>query len=457
MNKKILFSLSTLMLVSALVVAGTVSYYNDVEESTDNTFEAGALDLKIDSTAHYNGLVCDGSVWQCDPFADRVVDFEQGTTKSGNPVPADRSDPTKALGEPEDNDTINFFSLGLNVDVGIGGTLILGFDNYIINGPGDDIKIYETSYGSPSCEEYPEKARVWVSQYGTDWDELTTEADPICIDALLDMDSGDEALPWAKYIKIQDVTNPDDFSSSAADGYDVDGIEALYCETFPNLAGLECEGTWEEADLGAEKFFYLDDIKPGDHGENTISLHVYDNNAWGRVVLNNIGDSDSGCVEPEVEVDHDCEEEGDEGGDGELRENLLFSVWLDEGVIPGFQGGGLDFGEGDNIKQEAEPSVAEPAVLGEEGGEWNLWEVLMAARDAHPECEAEDADGDGDTNYGVCHGLAADGHLVGSVTYYFGVDWRLPPETGNEVQSDSLSGDLGIETVQYRNNPDHQF
>ncbi len=43
------------------------------------------------------------------------------------------------------------------------------------------------------------------------------------------------------------------------------------------------EATWTATDLGAEhKFFNFADVKPGDSGENTISLHVNDKDAWLR-------------------------------------------------------------------------------------------------------------------------------------------------------------------------------
>ena len=45
--KKILFSLMTLILVVALVGAGTMAWFNDTEVSSGNTFTAGTLDLAI--------------------------------------------------------------------------------------------------------------------------------------------------------------------------------------------------------------------------------------------------------------------------------------------------------------------------------------------------------------------------------------------------------------------------
>ena len=46
--KRILVSLMTMALVSALVGGGIYAYFNDTETSTGNTFTAGTLDLNLD-------------------------------------------------------------------------------------------------------------------------------------------------------------------------------------------------------------------------------------------------------------------------------------------------------------------------------------------------------------------------------------------------------------------------
>ena len=142
-----------------------------------------------------------------DQWADSVVAYNPGPN-----VPADRSDANKALGVAENNDTMNFVSLGL------GGELILQFDNLIENGAGDDIKVFETSYNNPSCSSYPEYVSVYASQDGQNWTSL---GDPKCQygDPTFDLGS----LAWAKYVKLVDA------SSSTPDGFDVDGVEALNC------------------------------------------------------------------------------------------------------------------------------------------------------------------------------------------------------------------------------------
>jgi len=69
-------------------------------------------------------------------------------------------------------------------------------------------------------------------------------------------------------------------------------------------AGSACDGTWEETDLedGVHKFFNFDDLKPGDAGADTISLHVYDNPSWGRFLVENVVDTDGTCTDPEQQA-----------------------------------------------------------------------------------------------------------------------------------------------------------
>ncbi len=92
---------------------------------------------------------------------------------------------------------------------------------------------------------------------------------------------------------------------------------------------LQCEDNlcgFPERDLPDEPAFFREcDIKPGDKGEVTISWHVYNNNAWGRIRLDQIFNWEYGCTEPEALVDATCNNPGQ--GQGELSKNLLFTTW----------------------------------------------------------------------------------------------------------------------------------
>ncbi len=92
------------------------------------------------------------------------------------------------------------------------------------------------------------------------------------------------------------------------------------------LSGLT---SWPMGDLDLEKFFDFRDLKPGDYGEDTISVHVGSNNAWLCAAAQITDDSDQTCTEPELEDDANCAEPGE--GLGELDEGVNFAFWVDDG------------------------------------------------------------------------------------------------------------------------------
>lgn len=57
--KKILISISVIAAVAAVVFGVTTAFFSDTETSTGNTFTAGSIDLKVDNTCHYDGMVCE--------------------------------------------------------------------------------------------------------------------------------------------------------------------------------------------------------------------------------------------------------------------------------------------------------------------------------------------------------------------------------------------------------------
>jgi len=162
------------------------------------------------------------SVDSYEPWADTVVAYNPGLQKGGGALPGDRIDASKALGSEIDTDNppINFVTLGF------GGNIILGFDNYIVDGIGADIHVIETSYGNPLDSSYPEKLEVFASKNGSTWVSLGTQTrSKINHDNDFDL-SG--LLSWAKYLKLVDRTDASWAGwGNDADGYDVAGIQAL--------------------------------------------------------------------------------------------------------------------------------------------------------------------------------------------------------------------------------------
>jgi predicted ribosomally synthesized peptide with SipW-like signal peptide len=175
----------------------------------------------------------------------------------------------------------------------------------------------------------------------------------------------------------------------------------------PDLIDQPCDGTWTLTTLGpTNKFFNFSDIKPGDNGENTISLHV-SNDAWlcGTVTATN---------------------------NSELAKNTYVFGWVDNastsGAVPG-----------DNKWQAGERVLFQPRALSSlQSG------VTLRVADA-------------------AHGPA----LVASTTNYIGLEWctgtmdvSVPgsmkcdgSNLGNNVQNDSATADITFYALQARNNP----
>lgn len=83
-------------------------------------------------------------------------------------------------------------------------------------------------------------------------------------------------------------------------------------------------------------FFNFDDLKPGDFGEDTISLHVTNNEAWLCADVTLTSNDDVSCTEPEDDLvggeNGDCENQlPAANADGDLAQNLTFMWWADDG------------------------------------------------------------------------------------------------------------------------------
>ncbi len=87
-------------------------------------------------------------------------------------------------------------------------------------------------------------------------------------------------------------------------GFWADEDNTLVNNPLPGLIGTACTGTWPAGNLVSEKFFNLTDIKPGDYGENTISMHIDNNPVWACIDITNLVNAENGQTEPEALVDN---------------------------------------------------------------------------------------------------------------------------------------------------------
>jgi|GEM_PF-2808798 len=228
--RRILLSLAVLVFAGSVVAGGTGAFFSDEERSEGNMFTAGAIDLTVDSVAHYNGMIC----------------FDSGENFS---------------------------------------------DGY---------------------EWHPAKTLEWVGP-------------------TVDEDGFYQLIPGTDLDEAIDEFN--------------EANVALVPQ-----AGDDCTGTWALRDLGddqvgpATTFFSYGDLKPGDSGENTISLHVENNDAWACVIVDEMVDYENGCTEPEGNADEypdgelpdntcagsvDTPMSGE--GEGELSTEVNFFAWADDG------------------------------------------------------------------------------------------------------------------------------
>jgi predicted ribosomally synthesized peptide with SipW-like signal peptide len=200
------------------------------------------------------------------------------------------------------------------------------------------------------------------------------------------------------------------------------------------------ETSWDLRDLTIEKFFNFTDLKPGDVGEDTISLHVNNNDAWvcaaARVTVN----SDETCTEPEnTDEDNQCVPETN-GQNGDLAQAVNFAFWADDG---------------DNVFEDNESIFLQGPIsgLGQAG------QIALA-----------------DTTTNIWQGS---GPVFGGQTFHIGKAWcfgdlvRNPAAQGentnpiergtgftcdgadnanNAAQTDKVVGDLQFYAVQSRNN-----
>jgi len=242
------FSVEVNWVVYGTTQTGTVTaipgltYLTTIAQDGPNTTIIGWLNEKGETKkvtkASSNKPCCFSSA-----VTTRIIDFTQGQRKDGKDIIWYRSNPDNALGKADAKDSpqggIRFVSLGF------GGSITLEFDNQLCDKPGNDLRVYETSYGNPMFALYPEQAEIFVSQEGNTWKSLghtNTTTPYINCQVKLDTDFDIKgAYPWIKFVRVVDVTNPNAkmlnpakctplpvmVFNKASDGFDLDAIESL--------------------------------------------------------------------------------------------------------------------------------------------------------------------------------------------------------------------------------------
>ena len=328
--KRILFSLGTLIVVAAVVVGGTLAFYNDTETSTGNIFTAGSIDLRVDHTKQtYNGIDCATcSVTLVSDTTDVVTERRTGGS-TGN------------------------------------------FDDGVLDGA-------FVPHNAVVIVPHP----AWATIPGANW---IWEQNPVTFDDTLNnaVYTFEKTFTWNGG-PVEDVSLA--FSLASDNGYriylngnlvDSDGGEFNYSSvtvipegsikpflvlgsntlkiqvqnhTYPggpsvNPAGLiykltidgNCEDNyfqqqchlWNDKDLDeTDQFFNFDDVKPGDWGTNVISLHVFDNDAYACLIIGDKDDQEHLLLDTEEDAG-DAPNQGNDLGFGELSNYIEVFTWLD--------------------------------------------------------------------------------------------------------------------------------
>lgn len=250
-KKKLLMSFFIMVISIALVSAATMAWFTDSDDAGQATFEAGTVSIE----AGRKVVSKEGESGSFDTIEDtfypvKVADSLQGYDLKDKSVRKDRSNPEAALGSPNASipDFEDFYSLGFD------GWIELEFVHAIY--ASEMAIVIETTGGN-----YPtEKAKVFVSDTGEegDWEfisEASTE-DLAGNPKEIRIEISNLNVPYIKYIRFEDYTDPDDFESysgNTPDGFDLNsvGITGLTQEENNWNPGEENERVYTIINTGA--------------------------------------------------------------------------------------------------------------------------------------------------------------------------------------------------------------
>jgi hypothetical protein len=197
--------------------------------------------------------------------------------------------------------------------------------------------------------------------------------------------------------------------------------------------------SWQLSKLEGKLFFNFLDLKPGDIGEDTISLHVNNNNAWACMNVALTGTPENGQDEPETAVDPTTGP-----NDGELQNYLTFVFWADDG---------------DNVYEKGEKIFKQGLVKDIwDGQNWPLADASTNIWDGTGPIQ-------GDTTVYIgkawCFGSMTPDPVTQDNKSKTGSNGPLSRGTGfscsgadvgNIVQSDGVTADISFSVAQSRNN-----
>ncbi|MEN9582631.1 MAG: hypothetical protein RL641_585 [Candidatus Parcubacteria bacterium] len=246
------------------------------------------------------------------------------------------------------------------------------------------------------------------------------------------------------FFSDSETSTANTFAAGAID-LKIDNASYYNGATSPNTS-------WSLNDLTIEKFFNFLDLKPGDFGEDTISLHVDTNDAYLCANVKLTSNDDNGINEPEGLVDTT-----DGVGNGELAQNVNFIWWADDGdnvlennesVISGGPIGAIPVGETVTLPLADSQNNIWTNQAGPVPGNQTLYigkAWCFGAIEAAPLVQ---------DNSGTTRNPSLDNNgSGGTATPEDGGYSCTGANLGNGTQTDSLTADVSFTAIQARNNP----
>jgi len=272
-----------------------------------------------------------------------------------------------------------------------------------------------------------------------DFDVVMTEGDPTAVpEGYTGFPTFEEPL-----VAVPDAAMDDFLDNTAVEAYpdeDDDGIQDLILTRDqisalnPTLSPEQVEQAFHDqfADVPQDleaPVIELEDVKPGDFGEVTFSIHLHNNPGYLWMTGELLDAVENGQTEPEAD---DPDEQAEVV---ELLDEVQVAVWHDDG---------------DNVREEVE-LVSSPhdvdqgtAITLDADESLIARGTLREVLDSLSSGVGVPIDADPTTEERVCFPF--------STTRYFGFAWWLPVDHANEIQTDSATFDLGFYTEQCRHN-----
>jgi len=262
-RRKILGSVGAVGAAGAAAGLGTSALFSDTESFENNSITAGQLDLKVDWEEHYS--------------------FPQ-IYGNNNPEAEEGADTSRQSAADIDGDARAFPP---------------GIEAFIDNNPEADAN-----------------PLLWVNE-----EDVDGYMDNTAIDAF--PDPNNDGAQEQTFFDADDGEGP--FGGEDTTTYDpcIDGAD-LDEHLDPN--GLRTANEDTTGSDGPAPLVSLDDVKPGDFGEVTLSTHLCDNDGylWLCGELDEDGTSENGVTEPESNA------EGEIEGEVELLDEVQTALWYDD-------------------------------------------------------------------------------------------------------------------------------